>query len=200
MFQAAQIAALHDSLTQLWHRDPAAHGGPAAEANRLLVEVAAEHRANFDLWHEEDEARSPDAPDSRIAAVKRKIDRINQRRNDLIEQVDRALLDFLRPLGLPSITAEQHSETPGLIIDRLSILSLKLFHTHEEIERPGAPAGHADRNRLRCGILDEQRRDLVLCLDRLWEQVLAGERSFKLYRQLKMYNDPTLNPALYKSR
>jgi hypothetical protein len=85
-----------------------------------------------------------------------------------------------------------------MILDRLSILSLKLFHTREEIDRPGAPSGHAARNQERLRILVEQRDDLAAALDRLWQQVLNGERSFKLYRQLKMYNDPALNPAVYQ--
>jgi hypothetical protein len=92
-----------------------------------------------------------------------------------------------------------HSESPGLILDRVSILSLKLFHTREEIDRPGAPEGHRDRNLVRLGILVEQREDLAHSLDRLWQQVLNGQRRFKLYRQLKMYNDPALNPAVYSA-
>jgi hypothetical protein len=84
-----------------------------------------------------------------------------------------------------------------MMIDRLSILSLKLFHTREELERPGAPAGHRERNAERFATLREQREDLARCLERLWAQVCAGERCFKQYRQLKMYNDPELNPVLY---
>jgi hypothetical protein len=84
------------------------------------------------------------------------------------------------------------------MIDRLSILALKLFHTREEMERAGAPAGHTERNRERLAILTGQRADLAGCLVRLWEETLAGTRRFKLYRQLKMYNDPSLNPAVYR--
>ena len=86
------------------------------------------------------------------------------------------------------------------MIDRLSILALKLFHTREEMERSDAPEGHRERNSLRLTILIEQRDDLAGCLDRLWNEVLAGARSFKLYRQLKMYNDPSLNPSVYRKR
>jgi hypothetical protein len=91
-----------------------------------------------------------------------------------------------------------HSETPGLMIDRLSILSLKIYHTREEAERSDAPAGHVQRNLERLAILEEQRSDLAACLDALWRETLAGTRRFKLYRQLKMYNDPSLNPAIYR--
>jgi uncharacterized protein DUF4254 len=96
--------------------------------------------------------------------------------------------------------AELHSETPGLMVDRLSILSLKLFHTREELERVNAPPGHRARNQERLDLLIEQRGDLEGCLERLWQQVCAGQRRFKLYRQLKMYNDPELNPAIYSRK
>jgi hypothetical protein len=83
------------------------------------------------------------------------------------------------------------------MIDRLSILALKVYHTRQEAARTDAPDGHAGRNRERLGILLEQRADLAGCLDNLWRETLAGQRRFKLYRQLKMYNDPALNPAIY---
>jgi hypothetical protein len=85
------------------------------------------------------------------------------------------------------------------MIDRLSILALKIYHTREEAERAGAPEGHAERNLERLAILEEQRRDLSACLDALWRETLEGTRRFKLYRQLKMYNDPALNPAVYRA-
>ena len=83
------------------------------------------------------------------------------------------------------------------MIDRLSILALKIYHTREEAERRDAPPGHTERNRARRKILEEQRADLAGCLDALWQETLGGTRRFKVYRQLKMYNDPTLNPAIY---
>ena len=203
-FSAREIADLHDRSNRLWHQNPAAsdsseptassEGGPS-----FILTVLAQHRANFDLWHTEDRARAPRATDHDLAQVKHAIDQINQRRNDLTELCDTLLLDALGSAGLPNDSAELHSESPGLMIDRLSILSLKIWHTQEEIGRPDAPAGHAERNRQRLALLTEQRDDLALCLDRLWSQVLAGARRFKLYRQLKMYNDPALNPEMYGS-
>jgi hypothetical protein len=128
------------------------------------------------------------------ATVKHAIDRLNQDRNDLVEKIDEALLN-----ALPSqnCSAPLNSEPPGLIIDRLSILALKIYHTREEAQRETATNAHRHRNEYRLAILEEQRKDLADCLDALWEQVLAGERRFKLYRQMKMYNDPQLNPVLY---
>jgi hypothetical protein len=195
MLSANQIVALHDQCTTRWHDDPAWEE-PNHEAWPHLV--AAQHRANFDLWHIEDEARIPDAADAQIANVKRRVDETNQRRNNLAEDLDRTLLAWLTVRGLPNAEAPLHSESPGLIIDRLSILALKIYHTRDETERARAPKGHAERNRERLGILEEQRADLAACLDALWQQTLAGTRRFKLYQQLKMYNDPSLNPAVYQ--
>jgi hypothetical protein len=205
MLSAHRIVELQDQRTRAWHHPPAdsaaaepgANSDPDAESGWLNA-VARQHRANFDLWHIEDEARAPGATDTELAAVKRRIDTTNQRRNDLAEQVDRALLGWLEAQSLPNPEAPLHSESPGLIVDRLSILSLKIYHTREEAERQDAPAGHAERNWQRLAILEEQRSDLAGCLDALWQQTLAGTRRFKLYRQLKMYNDPTLNPAIYR--
>ena len=114
-------------------------------------------------------------------------------------QIDHALLDMLAAQGLPNELAALHSESPGLMIDRLSILALKIFHTREEMERRDAPVGHAERNAERMAILTTQRADLAACLATLWDEVLAGTRQFKVYRQLKMYNDPALNPAVYRN-
>ncbi len=205
-FSAVEIAALHDRATALWHHDSDTQpdGEVRPDEPSFLSTVTAQHRANFDLWHTEDRARTPHATDRDIAEVKHAIDRLNQRRNDLAEQCDAMLLNYateaLHPKGGPSSTAPLHSESPGLMIDRLSILALKIFHTQEEIDRPNAPAGHTERNRERLALLTEQRDDLIECLDQLWSQVLEGTRRFKIYRQLKMYNDPTLNPAIYENQ
>jgi len=194
---SSQIITLHDRCTVAWHHDV-----PAVPASLTGFErtVAEQHLANFELWHAEDDARTPEASDHHLASIKRFIDHANQRRNDLSEQCDVFLLNFLSQRDLPAPSAELHSESPGLILDRLSILSLKLFHTREEVDRADAPAGHRERNLQRLHILAEQRDDLAGALDRLWQQVLNRQRRFKLYRQLKMYNDPALNPAVYAPR
>jgi hypothetical protein len=193
----ADISALHDQLTVRWHMEAFEVWRPPADGWTSLI--ARQHLANFELWHTEDAARTPGATDADLARVKRRIDETNQRRNDLSERIDGMLLESLAEEGLPNASAPLHSESPGLMIDRLSILALKLFHTREEMERPGAPAGHAERNGERLAILAEQRDDLAACLVRLWEETVAGTRRFKLYRQLKMYNDPALNPAVYRT-
>jgi hypothetical protein len=156
--------------------------------------VLEQHRANFDLWHHEDAARDLLASDREITEHKHAIDTLNQRRNDLTEQIDSLLLERIGP---QAESVPLHSETAGMMIDRLSILALKRFHTMEETHRAGAQPGHHQRNRERLQVLDRQRADLAECLDQLSSDVLAGRRRFKLYRQLKMYNDPELNPILY---
>jgi hypothetical protein len=195
-FHAATITGLHDQLTIRWHQEALETWRPPDDPLTSLI--ARQHLTNFELWHTEDLARIPGASDTELARVKRRIDETNQQRNDLSEQIDRSLLTLLAGDRLPDPTAVLNSESPGLIVDRLSILALKLFHTREEMARPDAPDGHADRNRERLAILEEQRTDLATCLDALWADTLAGRRRFKLYRQLKMYNDPSLNPAVYR--
>jgi hypothetical protein len=200
LVDARAIVLLQDGRTRLWHEvqpEPARN-----ESLEALVE--AQHAANFVLWHAEDEARRPSADHASIAAVKREIDRVNQVRNDTAEHIDACLLASLRKAAgqYPSMMerGDQHSETPGMMMDRLSILSLKLFHTREELDRATAPPGHHEWNTERFATLQEQRDDLARCLERLWTQVCAGERYFKQYRQLKMYNDPELNPVLYRGK
>jgi hypothetical protein len=196
MLDVTQILRLHDQANLSGHDDlhPAPH--PASPLEQLVLD---QHRANFDLWHCEDRARDPEASDAEIVATKRSIDRLNQRRNDLVEQIDLVLLEAAQAATSANPAAPLHSETPGLIIDRLSILSLKLFHTEEQLHR--STAEHRALNHARLLLLNDQRTDLAACLAELWREVLSGDRRFKLYRQLKMYNDPALNPVLYgKSR
>jgi hypothetical protein len=195
MLSAPAIVKLLDQLTNTWHETG---DSEFSQQDDWLALVAHQHRANFELWHIEDEARAPGATDAELANVKRRVDETNQRRNDRAELLDRMLLTWLQARRLPNTHAPLNSESPGLIIDRLSILALKIYHTREEAERQDAPQGHAERNRERLAILQEQRADLASCLDDLWSETIAGTRRFKLYRQMKMYNDPSLNPAVYR--
>jgi hypothetical protein len=195
MLDALLIARMQDEMTVALHET---EGELAIESNAdgLMALAMAQHRANFELWHEEDKARVPGVPDAEIVRVKRAIDGLNQRRNDLVEKMDLWLIDQLEQ----DAAAPLHSETPGLMIDRLSILALKIYHTREEAHRMSATEEHRLRNVQRLALLEEQRDDLAGCLDSLWAEVLNGTRRFKLYRQMKMYNDPELNPAVYGRR
>jgi hypothetical protein len=194
MLDVSHLLPLHDASNAHGHDADLPVPAPASDFEQLVLD---QHQANFDLWHEEDRARDPDAADATIVAVKRSIDRLNQRRNDLLEQIDLHLLGYLQNDAQAGIhpDAPLHSETPGLIIDRLSILSLKIFHTEEQVHRSTPEHRTASQSRLE--LLTAQRTDLAACLATLWNEILTGQRRFKLYRQLKMYNDPALNPVLY---
>jgi hypothetical protein len=192
MLDALLITHMHDEVTAALHEVEEELGFDGS-ADGLIALATAQHRANFELWHEEDKARAPGAEDAEIVRVKHAIDRLNQRRNDLVEAMDLWLIDKLEQ----DPAAPLHSETPGLMIDRLSILALKIYHTREESKRSSATEDHRMRNVQRLSLLQEQRDDLAACLDALWAEVLSGHRRFKLYRQMKMYNDPDLNPAVY---
>jgi Protein of unknown function (DUF4254) len=195
MLDAFLITRMQDEMTATLHET---EGELEIEANAdgLMALAMAQHRANFELWHEEDKARVPAVPDAEIVRVKKAIDVLNQRRNDLVEKMDLWLIDRLEQ----NADAPLHSETPGLMVDRLSILALKTYHTREETHRASATEDHRLRNAERLALLLEQREDLARCLDALWAEVLNGTRRFKLYRQMKMYNDPELNPAVYGRR
>jgi Protein of unknown function (DUF4254) len=192
MLDALLISRMQDEMTAALHLNEG-ELEMEASADGLMALAMAQHQANFELWHEEDKARAPGVVDTEIARVKRAIDVLNQRRNDLVEKMDVWLMERL----VQNDAASLHSETPGLMVDRLSILALKIYHTNEESHRASATEGHRLKNRERLTLLKEQRDDLAGCLDVLWVEVLEGTRRFKLYRQMKMYNDPELNPAIY---
>ncbi|MBX7057482.1 MAG: DUF4254 domain-containing protein [Leptospirales bacterium] len=150
-------------------------------------------------WHLEDEIRNPDLPAERIAELKRRIDACNQRRNDKVERLDDCFLEHFQDCQ-PSPGARQNSETPAWLIDRLSILSLKLYHCAEYCaDRTRSPAA-AERAAQMLALANQQRLDLARCLDELIEDIRCGRRYMKVYRQLKMYNDEELNPVLKQRR
>lgn len=190
--RAAEIASRQWAWTGEWHVHPA-----SVTENEPWGWIAQNHRMNFDLWHEEDVARRDDLPPDRIRAAKRAIDRFNQARNDAVEKLD---VWFLRDLPAVGSDIPLHSETPGMIVDRLSILALKLYHMEIEAMRETAPAEQREKCLTKSVLLAEQRTDLTACLRQLLLDLQAGRRQFRLYRQFKMYNDPALNPQLYQAR
>jgi len=161
--------------------------------------IEANHRCNNLLWDEEDQARRRAVPDAAIAANKRAIDGYNQRRNDAIERIDEALLARLADVT-PSAHAWHNSETAGAMIDRMSILALKVFHMAEQTRRTDATPEHVATCQEKLARLRLQREELGRCLDALLAKAARGEAFWKVYRQFKMYNDPALNPYLYGKR
>jgi hypothetical protein len=182
---ARAISELHASLTEKWHASP-----PMASADGFLQLVQENHLRNFELWHEEDIARRDDLGSERVRKAKRAIDRYNQERNDFVERMDEFLVAVLQPAesGVP-----RHSETPGMIIDRLSILALKEYHMREETLRKDAGEEHQADCREKLSRIRRQRRDLTECLAELFEDIKAQRRTFAVYYQFKMYNDPAFH-------
>lgn len=147
-------------------------------------------------WHLEDLIRDPDNSGGRITALKRRIDKSNQDRTDLVENIDDWFLDKYK--NAPTRTdARINTETPAWVIDRLSILALKIFHMHEQVKRADVEESHRQQCQSKLNILLEQRKDLRCSLDELLDDFEKGHRQMKVYRQMKMYNDQSLNPVLY---
>lgn len=161
-------------------------------SDELWKHIEINHRCNQMLWHEEDLARRNDVEPREIMLNKRAIDQFNQKRNDAIEKIDFQLLSVLQKIKLNQ-DARQCSETAGSMIDRLSILSLKLNATYCQSQRDDVSDDHIKICNSRFEILALQRQDLAACLDYLLSQFLAGKEYFKIYKQYKMYNDPQFN-------
>ncbi len=193
MPKTSDVVAFHDSFHSAagW-----AMSGAQKHSAGVWNAIEDNHRCNCLLWDEEDLARRRNVPDSEIAANKRAIDGYNQKRNDAIERVDEELLNLLREIK-NNERAKLNSETPGAMVDRLSILSLKIHHMRLQTLRSDVDSAHIDGCQAKLNRLVEQRTDLAACLDRLLAEAVRGETRFKVYRQFKMYNDPALNPALY---
>ena len=190
---AGSLADWFDRLVSRWHTE-----GPSVTETGIRGTIEKLHCVNYRLWHEEDSARAPAATDQTIAAVKRAIDRYNQSRNDLIEQVDGQLIELisLRAISAGSGAAAA-TETPGAAIDRLSILELRRYHMREQTQRESATPDHRAQAVARMEVLDSQRTHLIESLDELLVDIFRGSRPLRVFRQMKMYNDPAMNPYLY---
>lgn len=150
-------------------------------------------------WHMEDMMRDPDIDPVKALTIKRKIDRNNQDRTDIVELIDSYLLDRFHGVEtLPNAT--MNTESPAWAIDRLSILQLKIYHMREETERPGVDEHQRMSANAKLSVLMQQNTNLVTAIDTLLQDIEAGRKYMKVYKQMKMYNDPNLNPVLYKGK
>jgi hypothetical protein len=206
--RAAEVLALHDRLLASpgWPAEPEADGDTG-----LLAWVQRNHRFNSLLWAEEDLARRTTVAAADIAANKRAIDGYNQARNDATERVDELLLLALglvdpesartdAPVSRVAAGARLNSETAGSIIDRMSIMALKVHAMRAQTLRTDVDDAHRSASAVKLARLQQQRQDLGHCLDALLADALAGRAYFKVYRQFKMYNDPSFNPELVKEK
>ena len=160
--------------------------------------IEANHFFNTKLWNEEDLARRQKVSDTEIANNKRAIDKFNQARNDYIENIDNFIINNMPNLN--EMRGKQNSETLGAMIDRLSILSLKIFHMSLQTKRKDVENAHIETCIEKLNILKKQRSDLGVCFDELLEDCINGLRHFRQYKQFKMYNDPNLNPQIYSEK
>ena len=150
-------------------------------------------------WHFEDIIRDPHIDPTEALQLKRRIDRSNQDRTDLVEEIDtyfRKQYSEVKPLP----DARLNTESPAWAVDRLPIRALKIYHMKEQVEREDAETAHRDKCAEKLSVLLEQQKDLGLAIDQLLEDIEAGRKYMKVYRQMKMYNDPSTNPVLYKKQ
>lgn len=175
---------------------PLADPYPAASIEHLL------YRKNWIdtvQWHLEDIIRDPQIDPAAALALKRRIDASNQERTDLVEYIDSYFLDRYKTVA-PLAGATINTETPAWAVDRLSILALKIYHMGQEAERGDVSDDHREACRAKLEVLLTQRADLSQAIEELLADIGAGRKYMKLYKQMKMYNDPALNPVLYAQK
>ena len=150
-------------------------------------------------WHLEDIIRDPDINPVEALQLKRRIDRSNQERTDLVEEIDTYFRNRYSEVTVLA-NATINTESPAWAVDRLSILALKIYHMHEQATRSDADDEHRARCTAKLNVLLEQRNDLSTAIDQLLNDIAAGRKYMKVYRQMKMYNDPATNPVLYGAK
>ena len=150
-------------------------------------------------WHFEDIIRDPQIDPAEALVLKRRIDKSNQDRTDLVEQIDSYFREVYKDVKVQD-DARINTESPAWAVDRLSILALKIYHMKEQVDRPEASAEHKAKCQAKLNVLLEQQVDLSTAIDQLLEDIEAGRKYMKVYRQMKMYNDPSTNPVLYNQK
>ncbi|CAM2846383.1 DUF4254 domain-containing protein [Legionella worsleiensis] len=186
------ITTLHKNSIIQWKSSGIKH-----QQQHFYLLVEENHAFNYQLWHAEDRARRDDMGFEFVYKAKREIDACNQSRNNRMEAMDEWLYHLLQPANPDQCPV--NSESPGMIIDRLSILALKSYHMALQTQRQDASEEHKKLCAQKLMTIHAQLDQLALCLGQLLDQVQAKTRTFRVYHQFKMYNDPTLNPELYSA-
>ena len=194
MIDVRQIVELQRSMVVRWHSEPVSN-----PYHEFLGLVCQQHSFNYLLWHEEDIARSPDVPDSRIAPSNGRSTATTSSATTRSKSSTTALVERLQGAAIAlKPTRRLNTETPGSAIDRLSIIALRMYHMEEQANRADATLGHRAKGpQSRLEILARQQHDLAQSLTELIDDIFSGRKRLEVYRQFKMYNDPTLNPYLY---
>ncbi|MDF1758726.1 MAG: DUF4254 domain-containing protein [Legionellaceae bacterium] len=185
-----EIEDLHFKSILKWKKD-----GVLLSHSELLGLVEENHAFNYRLWHAEDRARRDDMGHEYVYKAKREIDFCNQQRNNKMEVIDEFFYKDLNPAAVGSCPT--NSETPGMMIDRMSILALKLYHMREQANRQDVDDSHRQKCLQKTNTIILQKDQLGSCLSELIQEVKNKTRTFRVYHQFKMYNDPELNPELY---
>jgi hypothetical protein len=188
--QIADITNLHINCIINWKKN-----GVALLQDNFLKLVEENHAFNYQLWHAEDRARRDDGGFELIYHAKREIDHCNQQRNNRMEAMDEWLFVHLKPAT--NLDCPVHSETPGMMVDRLSIMSLKAYHMALQTHRTDVDETHHQTCLTKLKTIQQQQEQLTSCLEQLLQDISNKKRTFRVYHQFKMYNDPTLNPELY---
>lgn len=187
------LIELHKQAIELWKAD-----GVSIKHQGIYLLAEENHAFNYQLWHAEDRARRDDMGAEYVYLAKREIDGFNQQRNNRMEAMDEWLFQKMQPAAPHLCTV--HSETPGMIIDRLSILSLKSYHMTLQTLRSDASEEHKHNCAQKLITINQQLEQLKRCLAQFLTEVEQKTRTFRVYHQFKMYNDPSLNPELYSDR
>lgn len=189
----ADIATLHHDSIPKWKKNDI-----QLTYEHFLRIVEENHAFNYQLWHAEDRARRDDMGFEFVYQAKREIDHYNQQRNNCMEEMDLWLFVQLQP-AQPEV-CPVNSETPGMMIDRLSIMALKIYHMQLQTKREEVTDTHRQTCLNKLQILHAQQEQLQQCLQHLLQEIKTQQRTFRLYQQFKMYNDPSLNPELYQEK
>lgn len=190
---ARQIVLLHQESILSWKKSDVFF-----KEQGFFRLVEENHAFNYLLWHAEDKARRDDMGFEFVYRAKRAIDEYNQQRNNRMETMDEWLFKALD--APPSTHCCVHSETPGMMIDRLSILALKSYHMALQSTRKDVDSAHLQASSAKWQRIEEQKKQLEDCLHQLLQEVTHKTRTFRIYHQFKMYNDPSLNPELYQRK